>query len=54
VDGICDLQASIADRNCDELDPPEIWTARPEKVGSGKFGTPWARMHFAQLNHASC
>jgi CheY-like chemotaxis protein len=56
VDGICDLQASIADCNCGDLDAPapEIWTARPEKVGSGKFGTPWARMHWAQLSHACC
>jgi hypothetical protein len=48
------LQASIADCNCGELAPPESCTARPEKVGSGKFGTPWARMHLAQLNHACC
>jgi hypothetical protein len=56
VDGICDLQATIADCSCGDLDPPalEIWTARPEKVGSGKSGTPWARMHLAQPNHACC
>ena len=56
MDGICDLQASIADCNCGDLEPPapEIWTAPPEKVGSGKFGIPWARMHLAQLNHACC
>ncbi len=45
MDGICDLQEPIADRNCGELDPAEIWTAWPEKVGSGKFGPPWLRMH---------
>jgi hypothetical protein len=56
VDGICDLQATIADCSVGDLDPPalEIRTARPEKVGSGKFGTLWARMHLAQLNHACC
>jgi hypothetical protein len=55
VDGICDLQASIADCSCGELEPPapEIWTAPPpEKVGSAKLGTPWARTHLAQDSHA--
>ena len=55
MDGFCDLQASIADCSCGELDPtPESWTSLPENVGSGKFGTPWARMHLAQFNHACC
>ncbi len=55
TDGLCDLQASIADCSCDELDPtPESCTSVPENDGSGKFGTPWARMHWAQFNHACC
>ena len=55
TDGICDLQASIADCSCGELDPPpETWTSLPEKVGSAKSGTPWARMHLAQFSHACC
>jgi hypothetical protein len=43
---MCDLQASIADRSCDEFDlTPESRTSRPENIGSGKDGTPWERMH---------
>jgi hypothetical protein len=46
TDGLCDLQASIADCSCGELDPtPESCTSVPENDGSGKFGSPWARMH---------
>ena len=55
MDGICDLQASIADWSCGELDPPapEIWTALPPgKVGSAKLGRPCARMQLAQVSHA--
>jgi len=29
-------------------------TSPPEKVGSAKSGTPWARMHLAQLSHCCC
>ena len=55
TDGLCDLQASIADSSCDEFDPtPESRTSLPENVGSGKAGTPWMRMHCAQFNHACC
>jgi len=52
---MCDLQISIADCSCGVFDPtPESCTSLPENVGSGKAGTPWVRMHWAQLNHACC
>ena len=55
TDGLCDLQASIADCSCGELDwTPASCTSLPENVGSGKFGTPWARRQWAQVNHACC
>jgi hypothetical protein len=42
-----------ADRNAGEFGLiPELrvnWTPPPEP-GSGKFGTPWARMHLARAN----
>jgi hypothetical protein len=45
----------MADCSCGEFDPtPESCTSLPEKVGSGKFGTPWERMHAAQFNHDCC
>ena len=30
----------------------ERWTPRPEEIGSGKFDTPWARMHLE--NASAC
>jgi hypothetical protein len=57
LDGICDLQAFIADCTCGEppTPPPGVMcTWLPEKVGSAKSGTPWARMHLAQSSHCCC
>src|SRR5262249_6241565 len=46
LDGICDLQAFMADCSWGELapGPPETCTSLPENFGSGKSGTPWERM----------
>jgi len=35
-----------------EFPPIESWTPRPEEIGSGKFDTPWARMHLE--NASAC
>lgn len=50
--GISFAHAVCADRNAGDCgldpDPGPIWIPLPEP-GSGKFGTPWARMQLANL-----
>ncbi len=55
--GISDSQACTAALNAGELSfSPwcSMCTPPPENVGSGKFGTPWVRMHAAAFRYCDC
>ena len=55
--GINDSQACTAALNAGELSfSPwcSMCTPPPENVGSGKFGTPWERMHAAAFRYCPC